>query len=158
MACNGCGGGAQPSTSRTLFNTKRTNLMNKEETIELIFTKTRKGAVQYRGDSGQIYLGADTDEHRTAEVRKIDAPKLLATGHWRLASQPKPTPDLLPDLSEVSATDVPAFVLAYFVSKQPAWQLVIEAFAQQEKDTKDRSSVVNVLESALAFIEKGPQP
>jgi hypothetical protein len=129
--------------------------MNKQDAVQLIFTKKRKGAVQYRGDSGQIYLGADTDQHRTADVLKQDAPKLLGTGHWRLASQSKPNPDLLPDLSEVGASEVPAFVLAYFVSKNPAWQLVIEAFTQQEKDSKNRSSVVGVLEAALDFIEKG---
>lgn len=156
MACHGCGG-APSASPRTLFNPKR-NQMNKQETVELIFTKKRKGAVRYRGDSGQIYLGADTDQYRTADVLKQDAPKLLGTGHWRLAQSPKPNPDLLPDLSEVSATDVPAFILAYFVSKNSAWQLVIEAFTQQEKDSKNRSSVVSVLEAALAFIEKGKQP
>jgi len=155
MACNGCGGASFAPSSIFTINSRRRNIMSEQETVKLIFTRKRKGAVRYRGESGQIYLGADTDQHRTVEVRKVDAPKLLGTGHWRLDSLPKQSAELLPDLSEVAVEEVPAFVLAYFTKKSPAWQLVIEAFVQQEREAKNRADVVAVLEAALALIEKG---
>lgn len=52
-------------------------------TVTLAYTRHNTAAISFRGPSGKIYEGADTDALRVAEVEPGDVALLLASGAWK---------------------------------------------------------------------------